>query len=558
MKNRSAILCILLTVIFLCSSCTSPAVPSVSTPTSPDHPPVSSADESPSESDHPPVTHWCAHQHTKKIKDLPAECTVDGYADRLQCADCGEILDYTGRILPATGHSYQNRKCANCAKNQPSLVIEGDFENSTVHWAIYDDGEMSVTGKGAIPDFPDEGSSYFFKYNKYIQSIVVYDGITAIGNNVFRGLRDTLTVSISSSVKTIGNHSFEGWSLKTLNLPMRLEQIGENNFTGNQIFFLELPGTLRQVGKGSFTSAQMVTLRVPASVERYEVYEGQYSNFGNVAFVGSLEQVKELDLYKDLVRSGKCSMVNLHFQFTEKASTLPYCIKRGQKIADLTYIVFSDDTVHISKYNGSEDEVTIPGRIGSYTVTGIEHNCFENSTVKKVTLPESCTEIYMEAFLDSSLETLVVNAKTLKVGESAFDGCKSFATLIFSGTFKEVGAAAFAYTLVTNISLDPEMKIARSSAFAHSAIENVNFSQFEIIADSAFGRTKMPRTLDLSGTKEIGMGAFYQCGVENVNVTNVGIIRLGAFSSNSSLKASGVIGIETVGTVEDGAFDFKF
>ena len=104
--------------------------------------------------------------------------------------------------------------------------------------------------------------------------------------------------------------------------------------------------------------------------------------------------------------------------------------------------------------------------------------------------------------------------------------------------------------------MSPELRVVRISAFAYSGVKNVNFRPFEIISESAFGRTSLG-VVDLTGVQEVGMGAFYNAGVRSLNVTDVGILCHAAFLSNSALTKNEVIGLETVGTVENQVFDFK-
>ena len=552
MLKRISILLLVILLLFPLATCDQ-GNKTTETPPLPSYPDISVS----LPSDLPDIYDICSHQNTKRIEDKAATCIEDGYTGRLQCRDCGAILDWTGEVLPMKGHSYSGHVCKYCDKREPSVLNEGDFEGSAVHWTLYDDGELSVTGQGAIPDFPEKGNSYFYLYNKFVKTIVVHNGITEIGDRVFRGLKDATTISISSSVRRIGDTSFEGWSLSKLSLPMRLLEIGKNNFTYNQLFFLELPGTLKKVGKGSFSSAQMVTMRVPASVAVFEVEEGQFSNVNSVAFMGSERMVSHLGLYKDLTESGECAMVNLRFEYTSAANKLPYCSKRGQTSGDFTYMIFTDDTARVTKYRGKDEEIVIPEKFGKYTVTGIEHNAFEkNSVVKKVTLPKTLTDIYAEAFLESKIETLVALSDTLRVGKSAFEDCNSFKTLVFDGVFTEIGAAAFANTDIENIRLAGGTTVIRSSAFAYAAIKTFDFSGIQIIGDSAFGQSDLQGTLDLSDVKEIGRAAFYNCNLDKITLGNVNSIGKAAFYGNNLTKNS-VIGLENAENVHDEAFPFK-
>ena len=563
-KTAAALLCLAI-VLSLLASCAESVLPqptvvnpSSETPTpTPTQPSIETTETTP-EPPYGEAVNWCSHEHTSAASDKAATCVCDGYKNRLKCSDCGAMLEYTGSIIPAYGHEYNARKCIHCSKNKPSLSASGQFEGGKVIWQLFDDGELAVSGRGEVPSFPENENSYFLGFAKAVKSIVIYRGVTAIGDNAFRGLRDAVTVNISSSVRRIGDHAFDGWSVKTLNLSYGLTTVGKDNFTGNQLFFLELPSSLTSVGAGSFSSAQMVTLRIPASVKTYEAHENQYSNLRNVAFMGDESSARALSLYSHLTEDGGCANVQMHFKFTSKASSLPYCSKRGQTSGDFTYCIFTDDSAMITGYKGSAQEIVIPETVGGHPVTAVEHETFKNNkTVKKVTLPSTCTALNYKAFVDcSSLEELTVLADELTVGANAFSGCSSLKTLNFEGVFKDIGAAAFSSTHIENFPLSPDMKIARVSAFASSSIKNVDFSQFDTICDSAFARTSIPEDIDLSGVSEIGAGAFYACSLSTVNVTNVKHIAHAAFAGNGKLTREDVMGLETVETIEDGAFPF--
>ena len=73
-------------------------------------------------------------------------------------------------------------------------------------------------------------------------------------------------------MRSIGDHAFDGWSVKTLELSYGLIRVGKDNFMDNQLFFLELPSSIRTVGAGSFSSQQRFNLRIPESVTTYEAY----------------------------------------------------------------------------------------------------------------------------------------------------------------------------------------------------------------------------------------------------------------------------------------------
>ena len=61
---------------------------------------------------------------------------------------------------------------------------------------------------------------------------------------------------------------------------------------------------------------------------------------------------------------------------------------------DYKYAIFDDETIKISKYNGSETSVNIPSTIDGKPVTSIGEKAFFNCfTLTSVTIPDSVTSI---------------------------------------------------------------------------------------------------------------------------------------------------------------------
>ena len=89
---------------------------------------------------------------------------------------------------------------------------------------------------------------------------------------------------------------------------------------------------------------------------------------------------------------------------------------------DYTYTVNDDGTATITKYNGSDAEVTVPAEIDGYTVTVIGTRAFERiQTIQKVVLPDSLEVIGSAAFQSSSLSSIDFgDCKVTTIGDGAF------------------------------------------------------------------------------------------------------------------------------------------
>jgi len=85
---------------------------------------------------------------------------------------------------------------------------------------------MIVSGTGSIQNF-----SEWTDYLTSITSVIICNGITAIGNNAFGGFSNITSVTIPSSVTSIGNSAFSGCSkLTSIEIPASVRTIGNTTF----------------------------------------------------------------------------------------------------------------------------------------------------------------------------------------------------------------------------------------------------------------------------------------------------------------------------------------
>lgn len=101
-------------------------------------------------------------------------------------------------------------------------------------------GTLTIKGKGAMP------SKMTFKKNQKIKKVVIKKGITSISNDAFFTCKNLKSVSIPSSVKTIGYRSFYGTALSKAIVPSKTKTIGQGAF-GNckSLKMLTIPGNFK-------------------------------------------------------------------------------------------------------------------------------------------------------------------------------------------------------------------------------------------------------------------------------------------------------------------------
>jgi len=97
-----------------------------------------------------------------------------------------------------------------------------------------------------------------------------------------------------------------------------------------------------------------------------------------------------------------------------------YCIWEKQSDAeDFTYTVSGNEAT-ITKYNGSDDTVVIPDKLGGVKVATIASGAFSGSKATKVILSKGVSTIQNNAFSGSSIDSLVIFDSLTNITDGAF------------------------------------------------------------------------------------------------------------------------------------------
>lgn len=102
---------------------------------------------------------------------------------------------------------------------------------------------------------------------------------------------------------------------------------------------------------------------------------------------------------------------------------------------DYSYTLNEDgETVTITKYNGTDTEVDIPGILGGKNVTSIGDRAFYLlQKIKSVTIPDGVTAIGSEAFLFChSLLNVTIPSSVTSIGKRVFLNCAYLTAIVVS------------------------------------------------------------------------------------------------------------------------------
>lgn len=108
-----------------------------------------------------------------------------------------------------------------------------------------------------------------------IETITIPKGVIKIESGVFWKCSKLKTVTLPSTLEEIGSSAFfQCGSLATITLPSSLKKIGNNAFDSTALSSIQFPTSLNSIGSGTFRNTMLQIVNVPSNVE----------SIGNYAF----------------------------------------------------------------------------------------------------------------------------------------------------------------------------------------------------------------------------------------------------------------------------------
>ena len=159
-------------------------------------------------------------------------------------------------------------------------------------YTIYSDFSMVISGTGEMSDYIGENPHIDADYYQKIESVVIEDGVTSIGEFAFYDFIHLTSLSVANSVTKIGNAAFYNCvSLASLDIPSNVTEIGNGAFYGCDaltsiiipsgvniispvLFFnctgltsVTLPDGVTEIGNAAFECCSSLTsITIPSSV----------------------------------------------------------------------------------------------------------------------------------------------------------------------------------------------------------------------------------------------------------------------------------------------------
>lgn len=263
-------------------------------------------------------------------------------------------------------------------------VISGDCGDDIVY-TLYSNGVLELSGTGSTYNYHSKNTSPWYDYRDTITAVVIGDGITALGNQLFSRHSAIARVSLPSSLTTIGANTFHGCSSLT------------------EICF---PEGIATIGRYAFHSSGLKTVYCNSTSEDWKlVYIDDY----NTPLINADYHFKAAEEAVTALYSGICGDAvtwtlsgNGRLTLEGEGETYNYHSKLlppwNDYKASITSVYVSDGITYIGTQLFRNCSNITEVYIGE-GVACIGGNCFSGCTsLSDISLPKSLTDIARYAF----------------------------------------------------------------------------------------------------------------------------------------------------------------
>ena len=353
-----------------------------------------------------------------------------------------------------------------CLNGNPFGDCEGEIECLSANF-IYEDDVLFNRDKSEIISFR----------NQEIESYIIPDSVTSIGDGAFGCCSSLSSLFIPNSVTSIGDGAFEGCSsLSSLVIPDSVVNIKGNPFylwkgkleclsasfiyEDNVLFNMDksklisyrnqeaksfiIPNGVMSIEKYAFSGcSSLISISVPKSVT--SIGDGAFgccSSLSSLVIPDSVVNIKGNPFY---LWKGKLECLSASFIYEDNVL---FNMDKSKLISfrnqEAKSFIISDGVKSIGKCAFvdcySLVSISIPN-----SVTNIGDGAFDGcSSLNNLVIPNSVTSIGDGAFWGcSSLRSLVIPNSVTSIDACAFSGCKSLSNITIPDSLTSIGAWAF-------------------------------------------------------------------------------------------------------------------
>lgn len=422
-----------------------------------------------------------------------------------------------------------------------------------IQWTLdLDTGLLSLSGSGAMTDFPCTTIGYYLKVNSpwfdyrgSVKKVEISSGITSVGDYAFSNCTQLSEISIPETVSTIGKYAFYHCDALDILLPRTITVIKASAFEKSGMTQLRVYQEMSEIGDSAFRNSKLSNLTFEEGTT-VALASGPYGCFCENALLESVEIPGTIHLGNHAF--SKCTGLK-RVVFGEGITNIGVTLNECSNIEKLV-VPASMTNCGVGCFYGLR-KLRSAGPIGSgcdfeygwdtqipdyafYGCFGIEsivfpdtithfgYNAFLYTKIKDFTVPKSLSSIYKNCFPTGMKNCYVENGNTVFTDVDGvlftadmttlwvYPGGRSDSVYIVPEGVTKIQQYAFSRAQIKRIVFPASLRTIDEYAFYFSSLEEVDVPGYVEVGGWAFWRNESLHMVKLSeGITVVSPRAFY-------------------------------------------------
>ena len=422
-----------------------------------------------------------------------------------------------------------------CLNGNPFGDCEGEIECLSANF-IYEDDVLFNKDKSEIISFR----------NQEIESYIIPDSVTSIGDGAFEGCSSLSSLVIPDCVVNIKGNPFCYWKgkLECLsasfiyedNVLFNMDKSKLISYRNQEAKSFIIPNGVMSIEKYAFSGcSSLISISVPKSVT--SIGDGAFDGCSSLSSIAISDSITSISAWTfDGCKSLRSLVI------PDSVTSIGNEAFRG--CSSLCSLVIPDSVTSIGEgaFDGCSSlrSLVIPD-----CVTSIREGAFDGcSSLRSLVIPDSVTSIGDGAFSScSSLRSLVIPDSVTSIGDGVFSGCSSLRSLVIPDSVVNIKGNPFCYWKGKLECL--------SASFIYEDNVLFNMDKSKLIS---FRNQEAKSFIIPDGVKSIGKCAFGYCySLVNISIPN-SVTSIGEESFIDCSSLSNLVIPNSVTSIGDSAF----